>query len=125
MPYHHGVSKPQTVPIVLDAAELADLDRLAEHMDATREDIARWALLRFISDETPLDQAYAGLPPYVPDDPVEIRLHEAEERYQQALAEFLREGEESIARGELVDHEVFMAELRALDEAARAKRHAA
>ncbi len=119
------MSKQQTVSVTLDPTELSDLDQLAAHMESTREEITRWALLRFIGEEMPLDAAYADLPPYNSDDPAETKLREAEHARQQALTEFLQEGERSIARGELVDHEVFMAELRALDDAARAKRHAA
>lgn len=124
------MSKSQKVTAPLDSDSLADLDRLAAHMECTREQLVAAAVDRFIAEESRFlpphpDDPLANLPPYVETDPLAIALNEAERKAAEAMAAFLKAGEDAIARGDVISHDDLMAELKALDEQARARKDAA
>lgn len=101
----------------LDAETLADLRRLAEHINCSVDHLVTTAVLRFVNEEIGAlprekDDPFADLPPY--EDPtVEGRaLSEAEAAHDAAFKAFIQVGEDAIARGDVISHEDLMAELR-------------
>jgi predicted transcriptional regulator len=111
------MGKSEAVTATLDAETLADLRRLAEHMNCSVDHLVTSAVLRFVDDELGAlppdkDDPFTGLPPY--EDPsVEGRaLSEAEAAHAAAFKAFIQVGEDAIARGDVISHEDLMAELR-------------
>ena len=114
MPYNQAMSNSEQVSAALDAASLADLDKLAAEWGCTREKIATTAVLRFLSEETrhwPTE--FDNLPPFVETDPLAVALNEAQDRAAEAFAAFMKPAEDDIAAGRFVEHEDFMREMRA------------
>lgn len=117
---------PHVVTGALDDETLALLDRLAAHFGCTRERLVTTAVTRFVDEESRIFPGeFDHLPPYVSDDPRMIALDEAEATGADAGRALADEGGAAIKRGDFVAHEDLMAELRALDNAARRKRNAA
>ncbi len=120
------MGKQQLTSELLDEADVADFDRLAAEWECTREQLVASAVLRFLSEETRhWPTKFDDLPPFVETDPLTIALNEAQDEAQAAMRAFLKVGEDTIARGGTISHEDLMAELRGLDEQARARKNAA
>lgn len=117
----------ETINAAVDAETLADLGRLAEHMNCSLDHLVTTAVLRFVNDEigaiTP--DEFAHLPPYVEKEPIARALNEAESEARVAMRAFLKVGEDAIERGDVISHEDLMAELHMLDDEASARRDAA
>ena len=121
------MGKHEAISAAVDSETLADLQRLAEHMDCSVDHLVTTAVLRFVNEEigaiTP--DEFAGLPDYVPTEPTARALYNAKEAAHRALLAFLKEGEDDIANGRVISHEDLIAELRSLDDEALAKRESA
>ena len=109
------MGKHEAITATVDDETLADLGRLAEHMNCTVDHLVTTAVLRFVGEEigaiTP--DAFAHLPCYVETEPTALALDEAEGKARAALRAYLQEGTDAIARGDVISHEDLMAELRA------------
>lgn len=104
----------------LDAETLADLRRLAEHMDCSVDHLVTSAVLRFVNEEigtvTPDEFAHLPAPPRDPS-----LDWEAIDRAQASFHAWLKEGEDDLASGNVISHQDLMAELKQLDDRAVAK----
>jgi len=117
---------PHRVIAALDDETMQDLERLAAHFGCSVEHLATTALMRFVNEESRLfPTEFDDLPAYESPDPLVQALYEANRKAAEAFAAFIKPAEEAAERGELIPHEELMAQLRALDEEARAKRNAA
>lgn len=121
------MGKHEAITAAVDSETLADLQRLAEHMNCSVDHLVATAVLRFVGEEigaiTP--DEFAHLPPYVETEPTACALNEAEGKARAAMRAFLKVGEDAIQRGDTVSHEDLMAELRRLDEDAVSTKQAA
>jgi len=120
MPYDRPMSKRRNVGASLDAETLGALDRLAEHFGCSREHLVATAVMRFINDEIDAitEDPFADIPPYRTPQ----LDWEAIDKASASLRAFLKVGEDAIERGDVVSHDVVMAELKALDDEALAKK---
>lgn len=113
------MSKSRSIPASLARETAVDLDRLARHFNCSREDLVATAVARFVNDEigaiTP--DEFAHIPPFRTPE----LDWEAIDKASASFEAFLKEGSDAIKRGDTVSHEKVMAELKALDETARAK----
>ena len=120
------MGKHEAITATVDDETLADLRKLAEHMNCSVDQLVTTAVLRFVNEEidaiTP--DEWEDLPPYLPTEPTARALHDAREAAHRALLAFLGEGEDDIANGRVISHEDLMAELRQLDDEALAKKRA-
>ena len=106
MPYVASMGKQETIPVSLDAERVADLDRAAAVLGCSREQAIVAAVIRWLDEESP-DEQWRSLPQPPPQPGLEV-LDDA----AKAARAFIQEGIDSAERGELVDHEEVIAELR-------------
>lgn len=105
------MGKSEAVTAALDAEALADLKRLAEHMDCSIDHLVTTAVLRFVNDEigaiTPDEFAHLPTPPRDPS-----LDWDAIDKARASLSAWLKEGEDAIERGDIISHEDLMAGMR-------------
>lgn len=101
------MGKRQAISAEIDDGTLADLKRLAEHMDCTLEHLAATAILRFVNDEigaiTPSELAH--LPAYRDPTPEGRVLDEAQDRAAKAFRAYIKVGTDAVDRGDFVSHD--------------------
>jgi len=117
------MGKPEAVTAAIDAETLADLKRLAAHMDCSIDHLVTTAVLRFVNEEigaiTP--DEFAHIPPYRDQSPTGQALDEAEDRAAEALEAFLKVGEDDLTAGRVHTQE----EVETMFNVRRDKRRAA
>jgi predicted transcriptional regulator len=107
--------KQQTISVSLDSDDIAALDRIASKLGISLEKAIATALLRFVDEESPMEESWRSCP--APPSPEGL---EALDHAAAALRSFIQGGIDSVDRGELADHEEVIAELKR-----RRRKHAA
>ena len=114
------MGKSEAVTAALDAETLADLRRLAAHMNCSVDHLVTTAVVRFVNEEIGAVEPdpFAHLPAPSRNPSLDW---EAIDKAQASFHAWLKEGEDDLASGNVVSHEDLMAELKGLDDRAVAK----
>lgn len=97
----------------IDPSVHAELSEIAARWNVELDHVVATALMRFVADEAPVDETFADFPLPPPQPGLEV-LDDA----AAALRRFIQDGIDSIERGEFVEHDDLMAELKQRDDAA-------